>query len=475
VTTRTVEIDDKAVVPESPTLDVPIAVVSSDAHIGPRLEEDLRPYCPKAYLDRFDAYVEARRAAALERDDSGDADRYEDDGFNDRYAKIVERNNRTRGHFDVEARLADMDRDGVAAEVLFHGSCNGQPLPFSDADFGFGFAGHAKDPELDHVGRQIYNRWLAAFCAAAPERFIGLAQANFEDLTVATEEVRWAHAHGLRGVNFPSLRPDNDVRSLESPEWEPLFATCEELGMVLNTHILNGLVGFLGPHYTGHNEITIETMESGWVGRRNIWHMTMTGVFERYPGLQLVITEIPGLWWQSHVTEMDSLYYSWAIGESIRQHLPKPPHEYVRNNISFGASFQSRLEATEASAQGFAGKVMWGSDYPHAESTWYYTDDPSEVSVTRLSLQHTFHGLPETDVRDMCGANIVRTYGLDAGALGAVAERIGALTPRELLEAPDLSLIPSDYRGWGFRVGDHAMGGAQLYDEFGAMLADSDR
>ena len=35
----------------------PVIVVSSDCHIGPRLVEDLRPYCPAAHLDDFDDFV----------------------------------------------------------------------------------------------------------------------------------------------------------------------------------------------------------------------------------------------------------------------------------------------------------------------------------------------------------------------------------------------------------------------------------
>ena len=35
----------------------PVVVVSSDTHIGPLLQEDLRPYCPQKFLPEFDEYV----------------------------------------------------------------------------------------------------------------------------------------------------------------------------------------------------------------------------------------------------------------------------------------------------------------------------------------------------------------------------------------------------------------------------------
>src|SRR5258706_16223778 len=83
-----------------------LIVVSADAHIGPRLEADLRPYCPKQYLVEFDEYS-ARTVRGTDMLASG-------------RTRVVrraqeERNLKSAGHYDVDARLRDMDRDGVAA------------------------------------------------------------------------------------------------------------------------------------------------------------------------------------------------------------------------------------------------------------------------------------------------------------------------------------------------------------------------
>jgi len=42
----------------------------------------------------------------------------------------IDRNLQTAGHNDMDARRVDMDRDGVAADVIYHSSQNGQPIPF---------------------------------------------------------------------------------------------------------------------------------------------------------------------------------------------------------------------------------------------------------------------------------------------------------------------------------------------------------
>jgi len=66
-----------------------------------------------------------------------------------------------------------------------------------------------------------------------------------------------------------------------------------------------------------------------------------------------------------------------------------------------GASFQSRQEAEMAVMGGFDDRLMWGSDYPHAEGTWTFQEDQADPPLTRLSMANTFHGLPESSVRKM--------------------------------------------------------------------------
>src|SRR5437763_14912907 len=94
-------------------LSAPVVIVSNDTHIGPRLVEDLRPYCPSRYLDEFDSFAamtaEHRKAAEDLLGGSGYLDHP---------------NLRTAGHHDPMQRLADYDHDGIAAGVLFHGSMN---------------------------------------------------------------------------------------------------------------------------------------------------------------------------------------------------------------------------------------------------------------------------------------------------------------------------------------------------------------
>ena len=64
-----------------------------------------------------------------------------------------------RGGWDPEARLADQERDGVAAEVLYPTVgmqlCNHKDFDFKKACF------------------DAYNRWIAEYCSSHPDRLLG--------------------------------------------------------------------------------------------------------------------------------------------------------------------------------------------------------------------------------------------------------------------------------------------------------------
>jgi hypothetical protein len=153
----------------------PLMIISADCHIGPRLVEDLRPYCPQRLLDAFDEYV-----AATDRSEG----RYVAESDVGAGALWQVRNQRTTGHHDPVARRRDLDFEGVAAEVLFHGSQNNQPIPFQSS-----MLGPPDDPQLAAAGIRIYNRWLADVCAAPPHRHIGLAHVPLWDLDASVAEV----------------------------------------------------------------------------------------------------------------------------------------------------------------------------------------------------------------------------------------------------------------------------------------------
>jgi predicted TIM-barrel fold metal-dependent hydrolase len=442
-----------------------LLVVTADSHVGPSVR-DLREYCESRYLDEYDTFVRTFEEQARNRTGESNDSRllpnstYKRYGFSDddiaaAYAEAQAgplRNAKSRGSFDVDSRLADMDYDGVAAEVVLHGTQNANGII---EPFPFGIHGHAagqQDRELVAAGIDMYNRWLVDFCSTAPERHAGMCYAPMWDPERAAAVVEWGANHGLRGVNFPTASAA--VLPYEDPAWDRLFALCADRGLPLCTHLGTALP----PNYWGPAAFGILIYEAEGIGGRNVWHLILSGTFDRHPELKLIVTEVAGTWFCDAPWRLDDVYDDPCKGgPALRRFLKKRPSEYIYSNVYFGVSFMSRYEAEQTVEQGLVDRVMWGSDYPHSEGTWMYfdDDDPSKTSVTRLALANTLHGLGEENIRKMAGLNAAECFGLDARRLAPVVDRIGP-SLAEINRRPDLGEVPADYVGRGFREAGHA-------------------
>lgn len=410
--------------------DAPVVIVSSDTHIGPRLREDLRPYCQGTLLRAFDEFVDntaAHRAAVYEK-------------MPGRAATSLTRNRLTAGHYDPHERLRDLDHEGVAAEIIFHGSQNEEPIPWGN--FVVFLGPSSDDLVLVAAGRRIYNRWLADFCSVEPARHAGLAQLPMWDLDASLAEVEWAASVGLRGVNFPA--PSSTLTPYNDRSWDPFFAACAHHQLPLTTHAGAGDPS----QWTGRETFALMTLESGgWFSRRALHQLVFGGVFERHPGLRFVLTEQPGDWWDYTLRELDSVWC--AHRASLGDQVPRPPSEYCAGQVSLGMSFLAHFEAVDAVERGYVDNVLWGSDYPHAEGTWQMPEDDTSISIGKLSMRAAFSGIDPASVRKMAGENAMRVYGFDAVALSDVAKRIGAPTMVEITEP--LDAIPPGASPFAFR------------------------
>ncbi len=425
----------------------PLVVVSCDTHIGPRLVEDLRSHCPQERLDDFDRYVaahqEKRAAAAAARERVSFGGKKMGDDWGVRLDNL-----KTPGHFDMEARMRDLDSDGVAAEVVFHDSQNGEPIPFqTDTLLARGLT---PDPDFDllRAGQRIYNRWLADVCSIEPERHIGLMHLPMWDLDAAIADLEWGRSIGLKGINFPTPKPY--LEPYNNPVWDPFFSACEDLGVTLCNH---GGAGASGGAYPG--AMSIAKFEISMMARIcPMDQLIFGGAFERHPKLKLVVTESPGKWWNFVLKEMDSIYLTDtnSYGPSEKERVPRLPSEYASEQVFIGASFHSRFEAEDAIEHGYDDRVIWGSDYPHFEGTYQYdAEGPNGETMTWASLRFHYAGLPPDKVRAFLGGNAMKAYDLDHDALTQVAARINAPTQEDLDTMP-VTERPADSGHLAFRT-----------------------
>jgi predicted TIM-barrel fold metal-dependent hydrolase len=389
-------------------------IISADCHGGGNMAA-YREHLDPAWLDEFDAW--RGDYANPFRDLQGDG--------------------RTR-NWDSDRRIAEQEADGIVAEVVFP---NTVP-PFFPTG-----ALVARPPTPDELPRRLagiraHNRWMAAWCAEEPVRRAGMAQIFLNDVDEAIADVRFAAENGLRGgILLPAVPPDcPHLEPLYSEAYDPLWAVCQDLGVVVNHHSGGGSPDY-GPHAgAGMAWIT----ELPFFSRRALTHLLVGGAFERFPGLRLVLTEQGASWIPPALAQLDGFYgqakKTGRIGElkyEPDQMLPMKPSEYFHRNVWVGASFPSPVDAAAREAIG-VDHYLWGSDYPHYEASWPYS---------RELLRRSFAAADPAEMRQVLAGNAADLYGFDLAALDAIAATVG---PTHAEIAEPLDAIPADATSPGF-------------------------
>ena len=388
-------------------------LVSSDCHANPTLGQ-YRSYLDPKYVDDYDDFARGQTSVGTRPFRFGTATV---DPWGKRVREAWDRamgETRTgEASSDPSVRARELDQEGVAAEVIF-------PLAQTPDDAPLPVSGVSIPADLPYdllkAAVRAYNRWLADFCAANPDRHVGVALVPpAHDVQAVVEEIRWARNAGVRGgIVMPAVPLTNTdpERFLNHPRYEPVWAACEDLEMPLHSHM--GVAQYLdygeapGAHWI-HNQDQLISHH------RTFGFLLWSGVFERHPRLKWVVTEIGGTW-AVFVLQRADHAFEFRNPEVARQILSMKPSEYWARQCYIGASPPSGRGDVDARRELGVDKIMWGSDYPHREGTWPFT---------QKRLDEMFTGIPEAEVRMMVGENAADLYGFDRASLDAIAERIG--------------------------------------------------
>ncbi len=285
---------------------------------------------------------------------------------------------------DPLLRLADMDRDGVYAQVIY-GPVSGIRV---------------KDPDLKAACLRVYNDWALEFNAASPDRLCVLACLPVHDPRAGVEELQRASRGGHRGAVvsiFESAVP------ISEPVWEPLWSVAAETGMPISFHLAGGfhtLKSAAGSWRTAATAAVspIQLDEALAV-------MVMSGALDRHPGLRLVLGE-SGLGWIPYVLERLDLEYEHyrPIAKDLK--LSAEPSRIFARQVY--ATFQEDRFGVSVMGRVGANNIMWASDYPHVDSTFPHS---------RRAIEEQFAGVDAATVRTVTGGTAARLYQIRGPAL----------------------------------------------------------
>jgi predicted TIM-barrel fold metal-dependent hydrolase len=280
-------------------------------------------------------------------------------------------------------RLHEQDLDGLDAEVLYP--------PVHGPGFLRQIAGKDVDAYLANV--QAYNTWLAEeYCAVAPDRLIGNAFVPETGVDDAIAEMKRCKDLGLRSMCL-LMWPNGGPTRVPGSDDERFFAASIDLDMRLSPHSRLGE----GRADDPRNEML---KPRGPAAEVSIVQLILSGVLDKYPGLQFYFAETQAGWIPHSMNFLDEFYQRWYTYYDGK--LPKLPSEYFRDHVLF-SFIDDRLAMPMRRWIGID-NLMWGSDFPHSAGTYPHSRD---------ILDDLFEGVPADERRRVLVENPCRFFGLD--------------------------------------------------------------
>ncbi|MHB8669088.1 MAG: amidohydrolase family protein [Acidimicrobiales bacterium] len=378
-------------------------IVSADGHVVEPPDMWTR-YLPNRFQDRAprlvkdpkggDAWVLVRGAPPMPLGLVTNAGpwgkRYEDlEWYGSSYESI------RKGAFSGKERLEEQQIDGVDAEVIF-------PSQRTMAVF------MAQEDDAFHLaGIEAYNTWIhTEFNAIDPGRLLGLAQMPAVDIDTSLKWLREAKEAGFRGVIL-SAYPSGNAQL--GPDDDPFWEAAEAEGMPI--HIHSGL-SQAGKRQGGAgaakamatqflSKLPDLQLMGGAVAQASDWmsRFIYSGMFDRFPGLQMVAVECGAGWIPHFLEHMDDHWWRNRVWTDSKLELL--PSEYFRRN--WKATFIREPFAVQVRHHIGVHNLMWSTDYPHHRHDWPYS---------RRVIEESFVGVPEGEKRRMVCANAVELYRL---------------------------------------------------------------
>jgi predicted TIM-barrel fold metal-dependent hydrolase len=127
--------------------------------------------------------------------------------------------------------------------------------------------------------------------------------------------------------------------------------------------------------------------------------LILSGVCERHPRLRLVLGE-SGIGWLPYVLERLDDTYEERLADDLG--LPLPPSAYFKRQMY--ATFQKDFHGVRAMAEIAPDNVMWGSDYPHRDGTWPFS---------QKAIEEQFRGIAPAVQRQVLWENVRRVYRIE--------------------------------------------------------------
>ncbi len=288
------------------------------------------------------------------------------------------------GLVDGAHRHEDQKIDGLAAEFLYPGY--------------FGMFG-MKNTKLLVAIQKNYNDWLHDYETASEGCLHGLPALPVQDPVAAIDELKRVIKLGFKGGCIPCTSPVE--RPYFDDAYDDLWSIAEEANFPLSMHV--GCGSYVPREYRRK-----QLRPDGIAGYASAQHTVQStiiefmcrGVCERHPNLKIVVAEF-NAGWIAHWLDRVEQGLQRERRTMAEPYVEPQPHEVWHRQ--FFATIEDDQAALATRHLIGVDNLMWGSDYPHTDSTW-----PCSLEV----LDEMFDGIDANDREKITRTNVERLYGL---------------------------------------------------------------
>jgi aminocarboxymuconate-semialdehyde decarboxylase len=275
---------------------------------------------------------------------------------------------------DAEAKLEQMDRDGIDVSVV-----SLSPSLFL----------YWVEPEATANVHRAINDAAAAFAERGRGRLPAMATVPLNDPPAAAAELRRARLElGLVGVEIGTSVGDV---MLDDPTLDPFFAAAEELGTPVLLHPYINMISPPGPGLAGfHLANVVGNPTETFVAAARL---IVGGVLDRHPGLRVQLVHAGG----AFPYQLGRLDHAFEARSETRATARQRPSAYLENFLYDTVAFDPRALDFLIELVG-PERVLFGTDVPF---------DMADLSARQLIDRAE----PSVAAR-ILGENALATYGL---------------------------------------------------------------
>ena len=290
--------------------------------------------------------------------------------------------------YDSTARLKAMDDGGVERAVLYPSLAG-----FSGERFGA-----IADAELELACAQAYNDWLIDEWTSTSDRFIAQCIVPLSPIAATIAEIRRAVARGHRGVIFPAAPMQlRDLPHINGPEYDPVWAACENLEVPLCFHAGSTPKLFefpLSPTLRPELAAALQTVNRPASAVFDLVNILFSRILLRFPKLNVVFAEST-IGWGTYLLE----YADHQYEQDHCDYELKPSEMFHRQCYLTAWYDEVKINARHIGV----GNILWSTNFPMANSTW---------PDTRRFADKCLAGLSDPEQQKILSANAAKLYKL---------------------------------------------------------------